>query len=206
MFKCSLKNDHSKQGNKHETDKAFMSGILKIQNGNERIMTQAEKLSCMWLLKENHPKWSKKPSADEDDTTPTVDDANANVEMGDIFAEELEQVEETLREKDSLYINCNFLGISAAIVECLWSKYDAAVPQRRGGLAPIMVEALLFLKENRDCWGIEEVRKALARVKANEKSERTKKKMEAHQAEEEVIAAEELVLGVQDLTVDYGSE
>ena len=132
MFKCPLKNEHSKKGSKHETMPAFNSGVDKIQTGNGN----------------------------------------------------------TLNRND-------FLLGSAAIVECLWSKFDALVLQRRRGMSPIMVEGILYLKENRDLWGIEDVKEALRRVKENEKKERTKKKMQAHQDEELQIAAEALSLGTQ---------
>ena len=53
------------------------------------------------------------------------------------------------------------------MVESLWSKQDALVDQRRSRMSPSMAEAILFLKENRDLWDIEQVREALMRVKAN---------------------------------------
>jgi len=49
------------------------------------------------------------------------------------------------------------------------------------------------------CYSVE----ALRRVKANEKKERTRKKMQAQQEEEEQIATEAVALGVQQLAVSY---
>ena len=100
--------------------------------------------------------------------------------------------------------------IAIIIIEfcSLWSKQDALIDQRRSYMNPSMTEAILFLKENRDLWGIEQVREALMRVKANAKSERTKKKMLDHQEEEMEITVESLVLGLEDHNhnVDYSSE
>ena len=66
-----------------------------------------------------------------------------------------------------------------------------------------MTEAILFLKENRDLWGIEQVTEAIWRVKANKKHERTEKKMAAHKAEEDQITVESIAMGMEGLTVDY---
>ena len=192
-----------------------VKGVDKIQNGLERTLTNQERTACHYLLKENHPFFQKKAAAtavevdDEDDEEPTVmsllTPAEAEFDMGAILDEAVQDLEDHIRERDSEFINCDFLLGSAAVVECLWSKLDALIPQRRSGMSPIMVEAILYLKENRELWSIEDVKEALRRVKANEKSERTKKKMQAHQMEEMQLAAEALNLGVQEQSgvVDY---
>ena len=81
-----------------------------------------------------------------------------------------------MKEKEktvSDYVNTDHLLASAAIVECLWSKFDALVPQRREGMSPLLTEAILFLKENIDLWStIADIRNALCRVKNNERLQR----------------------------------
>ncbi len=47
------------------------------------------------------------------------------------------------------------LLVLAGIVEHLWSKFDALVDQRRSGTSPVMIEAILYLKENSDLWSIQ---------------------------------------------------
>ena len=69
-----------------------------------------------------------------------------------------------------------------------------------------MTEAILYLKENRDLWGIEQVREAIWRVKANEKHERTVKKMKVVQEEERQILIKSIALGMADLKVEWGKE
>ena len=68
---------------------------------------------------------------------------------------------------ESDYIDRLFIGSSAGIVECLWSKFDALVDQRRSGTSPVMVmiEAILFLKENHDLWSIHDVYTALKKLR-----------------------------------------
>ncbi len=51
---CELKNNHSKLGNKHETDHAFSRAVDKIQNKKESELTNPEKTACKGLLKRNH--------------------------------------------------------------------------------------------------------------------------------------------------------
>ena len=78
-----------------------------------------------------------------------------------------------MKEKEktvSDYVNTDHLLASAAIVECLGSKFDALVPQRREGMSPLLTEAILFLKENIDLWStIADIRNALRRVKNNDR-------------------------------------
>ena len=79
------------------------------------------------------------------------------------------------------YIDCNFITGSAAAVESLWSMYDAFNSKRRRGMSPIMVEMILFLKKNRDLWGIDDVARAnQSRLKAD-RSERVEKKIAEHE-------------------------
>ena len=63
----------------------------------------------------------------------------------------------------------------------------------------MLVEALLFLKENSDLWSIKDVREALRRVKENEKMKRAEEKLQELHAKEANIAAEANVLGIQQV-------
>ena len=69
-----------------------------------------------------------------------------------------------------------------------------------------MTEEIFYLKENRDLWGIEQMREPIWRVKANEKHERTAKKMKAIQEEERQISVESIAFGMADLKVEVGKE
>ena len=100
----------------------------------------------------------------------------------------MKQTGEKDEDDGSQYTKAKEYDISAAISEYLWSKFDAMVPQRRSGLSPTVIEALLYLKENRHLWSIANVKEALRRVKANEKAQRTAKKLAAHQEDEEMAA------------------
>ena len=66
-------------------------------------------------------------------------------------------------------------------MESLWSMYNAFDSNRRRGMSPITVEMILFLKKNKDLWGIEDVARANQdRMKAD-KSERVERKIAEHE-------------------------
>ena len=115
--------------------------------------------------------------------------------------------DEELKEKDSEYVNTQFKLSSAAIVEILWSKFDAICIQRRSGLSPVMIEGLLYLKENRHLWTIDTVAGALEIIKTREMSERVNKKVAMLKEQEAMIieGAAAIGLGGAD-TVDMTAE
>jgi hypothetical protein len=55
------------------------------------------------------------------------------------------------------YVNCDFIYGSSAEVERLWSVAKYILTDQRKRLTPQMFEALLFLKQNKEFWGLPEV-------------------------------------------------
>jgi len=200
-----IKNEHSKMGNKHETDPPFITGIDKIANKDEGSMTEAEKDSCKSLLKSSL-QWYRKMTGDEDDneddeeevlTTRAERSNDDEFDMMKHLHKKVDDREEHLRQKASQYADTDCILASAAIVECLWSKFDALVPQRRSGMSPVMIEGILFLKENRHYWGIATVSEALVIVKSRLVTNRLKKKIAQLEEEEELITGEAAGIGLQ---------
>ena len=76
------------------------------------------------------------------------------------------------------------------------------------GMSPIMVDALLYLKENCHLWTIKDVSETICRVKDNKKKSRTVDNMRAHQDEEKGIAASQavMILSNHSNVFDYGPE
>jgi hypothetical protein len=66
---------------------------------------------------------------------------------------------------------------SAAEVERLWSIARYLLTTLRSQLSPILFEALLFLRANRDLWDERTVQAALNTVRKDEKDERLSKKL-----------------------------
>ena len=193
---CELKNDHSKLGNKHETDPAFSRAVDKIQNKKEHELTNHEKDSCKGLLKKNHLNWAGIDNQDKDDDLSSEDELqtqdSATFSLKSIYSQASKKAEEEEQKGESEYIDCSFIGASAGIVERLWSKFDALVDQRRNGMSPVMIviEAILYLKENRDLWDISDVKTALTKLRENEKTARFKERLAALNQEQDRIMAD----------------
>ena len=186
----------------HETNKPFCSGLYKIQTKKEETMNARERTACKWLLKQNTPAYQIEQITDNTDdrseeSLPNPSDLN-DFSMGLLLDDTMEEAQRQLDEANSEYCNTDHFISSAAIVECLWSKFDALVPQRREGMSPVLIEAIIFLKENRDLWSIKDIPEAIRRVKDNEKEKRTQKRLEAHEEEEDQIARDAALIGVQE--------
>ena len=46
------------------------------------------------------------------------------------------------------YICCDFIGDYSAIVDQLWRKSDVLKKKRRKGMPPIMLEVIIYIKQN----------------------------------------------------------
>lgn len=169
-MQCNLGVKYIKPANGLSTSPAFETGIAKIQGGigEERTMTQAEKAACK--------RFKINATVESESESDSVSDHECF----------LKQYEKTKKRKERIflehsdYINCNFVMGSAAVVETLWSVFDAFNTKRRRGTSPITNEMILFLKENKDLWGVEDVHQAnLNRLSAN-KNLRVEKKMAEH--------------------------
>jgi hypothetical protein len=102
----------------------------------------------------------------------------------DFFLREFEKAKKQKTKESSSQsdnIDCNFITGSTAVVESLLSMYDAFNSKRCCDMSPIMVEMILFLKKNKDLWGIEDIARAnQSRLKAD-RSERVEKKIAEHE-------------------------
>ena len=65
------------------------------------------------------------------------------------------------------YGNVDFILGSAAVVERLWSIVDRLVDGYRNNISPLLMEALIFLRENRSYWDLELVRTAFNAVRSH---------------------------------------
>jgi hypothetical protein len=192
---CKLKNNHSKLGNKHETDQAFSRVVDKIQNKKVNELTNHKKDSCKGLLKKNHLNWAGiEDNQYEDDDLSSKEELqtqdSATFSLKSIFIQAIKKAQAEEQKSKSEYIDCSFIRASAGIVERLWSKFDALIDQRRSGMSPVMIEAILYLKENRDLWDISDVKTALKKLRQNEKTARLEERWAALNQEQDRIMAD----------------
>ena len=174
----SFKQNHSKIGSKHEVDHNANSGIIKVQRGEDAHLTPDEKHA----LKRFRAKYHDSDDDNDDDDG----DSEKEVDLREALYAKINQTKNSRKRRGSRYIDCSFVLSSSALVERLWSKADAILDQRRRALSPLIVETLLFLKENRHYWNQAHVAEALTAVKKNGRSERLKKKMELEEVSNKI--------------------
>ena len=87
------------------------------------------------------------------------------------------------------YHNCDFILGSSAEIERVWSMAEKLMHKSRYSTAPNLLEAILFLKYNKDYWDLSMVASAVRLVK-EENSETRYEKIEAD-AMDEFLADED---------------
>ena len=93
------------------------------------------------------------------------------------------------------YGNCDFIIGSVAEIERLWSFADAYLDGDRNKTTPLLFEAMIFLRYNREFWNEKTIVKALKIVKENRMSARSSGMVaeddlyvETHDLNEEITA------------------
>ncbi len=138
----------SLEGNK-DSDKKFVSGVIKIINKNEGDMDAEEKERCKCLL-------LSPESAD-------------NAERGEPGAPKANMFEQISKKRKiqagkknfkSKYHCCKFIVASASPVESVWSKGDCILTKRRASMSPVTFELIMFLNYNKHLWDLNDVIKA----------------------------------------------
>ncbi len=118
--------------------------------------------------------------------------------MKSIFSQESKKAEVEEQKHENNYIDCSFIGSSAGIVERLWSKFDAPADQGHSGMSPVMIEAILYLKENCDLMSIGDNCIALKKLKNDEKTARFEARMAALNQEQTHIVANMETFNLRD--------
>ena len=171
MFeKCNLQLNYLSPKNELSTDPDFETGIAKTQSGSEQTMTPAEKHAGKSFQKDANQGYESDLS---------VDSGKEEFFLREFERAKRQKTKESSGQSD--YIDCKFITGSAAVVESLWSMYDAFNCKRRSGMSPIMVEMILFPKKNKDLWGIEDVARANQNRLKDNRNERVHKKIAEHE-------------------------
>ena len=144
--KCELDLNYIEpEANGLATNVHFITGVMKIQSGieYEKKMTAREKQACRCLLRDG--------IVDDNGESDEDDDSDSGMNFVHAFKKNNIKQKRDESEAVSKYIDCRFILGSAAIVESLWSEQDNLLASnRRKGMTPRMVEAILFLKKNDD--------------------------------------------------------
>ena len=123
----------------------FESGLVKVLANNHLSLTGPEKQAISNLLKTTSP-W---PS-------------NEIITMENGYFDELHRQKRCrLSDEQDRYIDCSFCVASSNTIEQLFSVCKHVLTDQRKCMSPIMFEALLFLKVNRELWDLPLVANAM---------------------------------------------
>ena len=113
---CCLGSNLIAIGNKYDTDKHFVSGVIKIQKKEEHLLTHNEARVCARLLK--HPVASAVAANHEEEEEDSA--AVTNTAGPSSFKERMEEQkrkQKAAEEGKSKYVNCDFILGSASELE-----------------------------------------------------------------------------------------
>lgn len=150
----------------------FESGLNKLQRyqaGKEPSgrLTELEKEALRKLLEPGQEAPAAEGGQSEDDP---------RCEAAALYDSPVRGATPRADDEFDRYMPAMFILGSTATVERLWSKARNLMPDNRASMAPILVEALLFLSENKELWGQIRVNKAIEQNKARNAESRAAKK------------------------------
>ncbi len=127
----------------------FESGLVKILARNHLSLTSEEKRAVSNLLKTT----SSSPSSQGNENSETS-------QMG-YFEELQKRKRQRLSDEQVRYVDCSFCVATSNVVERLFSACKHVLTDQRKCMSPIMFEALIFLKVNREIWDLAMVATAM---------------------------------------------
>ena len=168
LFQCKLGKKYigSHSGKLHNID--FENGVVKLQNDEAKDMSPSETEECS-VLRLVDCDTDKGNLGDSDDVM--------------TYQERRDLHKKKRRLDNHKYGNLDFILGSAAVVERLWSIADKLIDGDRNNTSPLLMEALLFLRENRSYWDLPLVCEAFNAMR----SQIVTKKMEEEEAYEKEV-------------------
>jgi hypothetical protein len=140
FYQCTLGDSYIGAQSLKLPDKDFITGISKIQNNEAHKMSSEEKYACKSL---------------EEESSNISNDAYGSACTQKLTITEKIKLKKKMKLEKTYtgnYKNVDFVLGSAAEVERLWSVARYVITDLRIRLSPVMFEALLFLKVNKDYW------------------------------------------------------
>ena len=172
LYDCKLGQHYVGANSDIMTDPVFESAVIKLQENCPQDMTDDEKQSveCLRL--------------DAADAAGPADAAN-DAEV--LSINERRKKRRKLSALPKRYMDCGFILGSVAEVERVWSIAKHLLGDVRHKMAPMMLEALLFLRFNERFWDEQLVAKAISHAR----TERAKKRMKELEAEMATFAMDD---------------
>lgn len=160
-----------------DSDKSFVSGVIKIIEKNEGSMTDDEKASCQCLLKPRDAMAMEEPG-----------EVPEEMDLLERVAHERKRKANLLEAANSNYVDGRFVVSSASPVEGVWSFGDCVLTKRRASMSPLTFELIMYLNYNQELWDVNDVIEANKRRKDTNKGDRATRVAEAQALEEQWTA------------------
>ena len=145
---CTLGEKWISHSSRKITHKDFNNGVIKIQLGKSNTLTQNEKNAVQKLLKHGVQPVQEMSDDEEGNSIVAIFNKKRRIELSEVGE----------------YVNCDFILGSAAEVERVWSRAELILTKKRFRLAPIVLEAVMFLKLNYKHWDKNTVALAMRNV------------------------------------------
>jgi hypothetical protein len=116
------------------------SGLNKILGKAHFSMTPSERDATSPLLNNNVLGWG------------SAHDESKSESKNTSYFEKIRKRKNNRFSDEERYINCSFCVATSNSVERLFSACKHILSDQRKHMSPIMFEALIFLKINRECW------------------------------------------------------
>ena len=136
---------------KYDSDHYFTTGVIKIQDREEHLLTPRERNAVTHLLKPDNASNPSPPSP----ARPSKKPPSSVLEMARAAKKEKESIKKENSAYDDVAHHC-VIG-TACEPEGLWSQADAVLTKRRSSMNPLNFECILYLKYNRSLWGLADV-------------------------------------------------
>ena len=143
-FEDCLKPDHELV-----TSPDFEKGVVKIMNGQSEGLTVHEQNDCSCLLKSKCPHLY--PPDEDVISLEMVDSPGKFMKMKSAG----QKCPSSDTKLDSKYVDCSFLTPTTVVVETLFSCCSCVLTADHWCMEPWLVEAIVFLHENKDWWDME---------------------------------------------------
>eukprot|EP00956_Cyclotella_meneghiniana_P039167 scaffold166891_cov21-Cyclotella_meneghiniana.AAC.1 len=156
-----------------DTKKSKNQCAQRVQRFKEDQLTEAEEKALRPFLKV-----ADEDDEDEDMTPIPLDfEDEPKYESFEDLMKKADNLKKEAKEQGSKYeAGIHAVMGTAATVEQVWSQADEVLTKRRSGMSPLLFECILYLKFNRDLWGMDDIAEANRR-RMNESTQKWKDKV-----------------------------
>ena len=172
-----------------------LRGVSKLHNNKSHELTRREKEEVKNLLVTSAVRVVT--AVESDNNTVPVEESDNNavpVEESD-NNRNVRNLRTALKkrkaEQPETYIDCDFILATAVDVERLWSLAKNLLTDKRRGMATVMIQVILFLKENKNLWNYSMVYQSInnCQQQQNNTNRRSREREEPFSKQQNIMQA-----------------